>query len=307
MAVTQMLKLGTGEIRSRVQRRFTAPPPEVKPLAEELDLDALFGPPLEESSLHPEPPEFAELPDIDEETEVGDLTGPVASKEIFPANLLDVVVGLEHEKRIIRQVVLSENYRFHALMLGRPGSAKSLILDLLRDRVPDTRFVVGSQMRPAGLRDLLLDPAHPRVLLIEELDKADRDVQMALLSAMDGKVTQATAAQDGQREELSLQMHVIAAANDSRASRDSKGLILPLLDRFTVLRLAEYTAAERHRVMVNLLERRTFSHEEAEQIATLVAPASSSIREAERVGELWKEDPELARQHVARLSNHAAA
>ena len=283
------INLATGEIQGRIERSAHDEP--LPPISEDFDMPPAFA-----GVIGADGEELPRLPSLDADHELGDTFASTAEREAFPPNLLDVVVGLEHEKRVIRTVVTSQNYRLHVLMVGPPGSAKSLILDLLRQGLPDeSRIVVGNQATAPGMKHLLLDPDHPRLLLLEELDKAPKEAQESLLTAMDGKVTSATGAAGGQQEHLDLEVHVIAAANDT------KSIIAPLLQRFTVLHLRDYTQAERHEVMLKLLEQRmAFNAAEAKEIADLVAPVGT-IRDAEHVGGLWKEDPEVARDHAARL------
>lgn len=289
VALRGIINIATGEITGRLTRASIENEAPLPPISADFEMPESFRLAAGGEELPP-------MPALGEDRELGDTFDATPEREAFPPNLLDVVVGLEHEKRVIRTVVTSVNYRLHVLMVGPPGSAKSLILDLLRAGIPDeTRIVVGNQARAAGIKNLLLDQNHPRILLFEELDKAPREVQEALLTAMDGKVTNAIGTSGGQSEQLDLEVHIIAAANDIRL------IIAPLLQRFTVLQLRDYTEAERHEVMVKLLEKRMeFDAPEAKEIADLVAPVGT-IRDAEHVGGLWKEDPDLARDHAARL------
>jgi len=284
------INLATGEISGRLQRA-SADEQDMPTISEEFEMPPAFA-----GVAGSDGEDLPRLPSLDADHELGDTFASSAERESFPPNLLDVVVGLEHEKRVIRTVVTSQNYRLHVLMVGPPGSAKSLILDLVRQGLPDeARIVVGNQASAAGIKNLLLDQNHPRVLLFEELDKAPREVQEALLTSMDGVVTNAIGTAGGQAENLSLEVHIIAAANDIRA------IIAPLLQRFTVLHLRDYTPAERHEVMLKILEQRMdFTAPEAKEIADMVAPVGT-IRDAEHIGGLWKEDPEVARDHAARL------
>ena len=287
-----VVNIATGEVRGRIRRAGVADRADLPSFSEgleDLELPDTFRD-LATGEIEPR------LPLLDAEHELGDTFAPPEEREFFPKDLLDVVVGLDHEKRLIRSVVVSQNYRLHVLMVGPPGSAKSLILDLIRAGIPEqSRIVVGNQATAAGMKKLLLDAGHPRILLFEELDKAPREAQEAMLTAMDGIVTDTTGAPGGQRENLNLEVHIIAAANDL------KPLIAPLRDRFITLHLRDYTPAERHEVMEKVLEERMdFSPAEAKQIADLVAP-KGTIRDAEHIGALWKDDPEVARAHVERL------
>lgn len=284
-----IVNLATGEVHARIRRAGVADRADLPPFGEGIELPETFR---DYATGEIEP----RLPLLDASHELGDTLAATPERDLFPNDLLDVVVGLDHEKRVIKAIVTSQNYRLHALMVGPPGSAKSLILDLIRAGIPEeSRIVVGNQATAAGMKKLLLDPGHPRILLFEELDKAPREAQEAMLTAMDGIVTDTTGAPGGQHEDLNLEVHIIAAANDTRP------LIAPLLNRFVLLHLRDYTQAERREVMVKMLEKRMdFPADEAKQIADLVA-AKGTIRDAEHIGALWKDDPEVARAHVARL------
>lgn len=298
--VQQGGSLVRGHLRERAERND---PPVPTKLADSVDVDAIFAKyetgedestePARAALDGPLPP----LPELDDDTELGDSLGAARpSDRHFPPGLLDVVVGLDYEKRMVRQVVDSDNYRLHILMVGPPGSAKSLILDLLRNGIPDeSRIIVGAQATEVGMKKMLLAADHPRLLLFEELDKAPLQVENALLTAMDGKVTNAIGTPDGQREDLELQVHVIAAANSTARMSG------PLLDRFNIVHLPDYTEAERHQVMVGVLVKRlNLDSAAAKEIADLVAP-KGTIRDAERAGGIWKSDPELAKDYIARI------
>jgi hypothetical protein len=208
-----------------------------------------------------------------------------------PADLFDIIVGLDRAKWVSRLAV--EAAKPAAIgYVGPPGSAKTeFLLELAR--LPGARMVTGGATSRVGIEDMFLDGPPPRFLLYDELEKAPAADAAVLLSL----------AQDGS---LRVTKH--------RRTREWRGLVsifttcnrLPdreeLVDRFTWLRLAAYTEDEFHAVCFNYLTRREgLDHEQAGLLAALCAPLTRSVRRVRDIARLSGGDRKLASELVQTL------
>ena len=245
--------------------------------------------------------ELPPLPPLDE-TRLGHTIAPPTDAETevgVPDDIFAPVVGMEHEIRVLRRVIVSEP-PLHALIIGPPGTAKSLLLEEIR-RCPDTRYIVGRNMTSAGLIEMFVDSdSPPRILLIDEIEKSDPNTLATLLTVMDGKATRA--AHGKSAVERSVDVRIIAAGNSKARMPDA------LLNRFIELDLQPYTPAEREAVIVRFLEtRHGFDAEQSHEIATMVAEHGGDTRDAYQIAQIWRNDPELAKEMAGRLGRTGTA
>jgi len=81
-----------------------------------------------------------------------------------------------------------------------------------------------------------------------------------------------------------------------------------LLSRFLKLDLKPYTVDQRKAVITHFLQQRDgMTAAEAVEVADLVAPRSGDVRDAERIAEVRRTNPELAAKLAARLGTAAVA
>ncbi len=148
-------------------------------------------------------------------------------------------------------------------------------------------------MTAPGLRKVLTTE-RPRILVIEEIDDASTDAQAALLPLMSDALV--APAIHGATTVDRVEVRVIATANDAQR------LLPALRDRFTDLPMGDYSPEERRSVIEGfLIERDGMDPSEAAEIAGLIAPVSASVRDAERLADARREDPELGKQMAERL------
>ena len=251
-------------------------------------------PELPEGSL-----EFVPLPSLDD-ARLGDSLAAPETAVVAPENLFDVVVGMQYEKNVLRKCAESDRgIDSHVLIIGPPGSAKSLLLDELK-QLDGTHYVIGRTATSAGLIALFVDKEGnvrddaPRILLVDEIEKTDPGTLTTLHGIMDQHVTRAVGGKPAVDEPVDVR--VIAAGNSTKGIPDS------LLSRFWILELPAYTPAQRKEVIVETLtKRRGMTPEDANEIADLVVKHGGDLRDAGQVATRWQEDPELARDMASRL------
>jgi len=154
--------------------------------------------------------------------EVLHVNGPVTFQEI---------VGHDDIKQIFQKTILSKK-PVHLLLVGSPGSAKTMFLtEVMRHEKP-SYFIVGSNTTKAGLVNQLFE-RRPKFLLVDELEKMGMTDQTALLHLMETGIISET--KINKTRQMELTSWVFATAN----SCDK--VIEPLLSRFVVLQVPEYT------------------------------------------------------------------
>lgn len=203
----------------------------------------------------------------------------LVSEQGVPSDLFDAIEGYDDLKSFMKKVV-SLDEPFHVLLVGPPGTAKSLFL-MEVERLPGAKFVTAGTSTKAGIRELLVDD-EPRFLLIDEIEKIEDPKDLSvLLTLMESQ--RIIVAKHGSRVEKRFPCSVIAACNTTR------GLPRELLDRFQVFHLREYTREEFVRIVSNfLVKRRNVDPELARYIASRVSEYTLSVREAIRVAKVSK-------------------
>ncbi|HUY55342.1 MAG TPA: AAA family ATPase [Candidatus Nanopelagicaceae bacterium] len=200
---------------------------------------------------------------------------------VLPADAFDVIVGHEMVKQLVRRA-LSAPRPVHVLLTGPPGTAKTLFLADVA-QIPGARYALGSSTTKAGLLDYLLAQPNCRVLVIDELDKANVADLSALLSIMETGLL--SRLQHGRAEHERRQVWVIAGAN--RIDR----MPAELLSRFAVRQIPEYTAADFQQVVRKVLVRReSVDPELAGEIASRLAGYTTDVRTAVRAARLCQSD-----------------
>ena len=202
----------------------------------------------------------------------------LSHEEMVVAPNFEDVVGYGDIKQLISESV-ELGARVHYLLLGPPGSAKTLFL-LGVERLSGSTYVLGSRMSRSGLSGFLMD-SRPRFLLVDEVDKLPpRDLAPLLSLCESGRVIEVL---NRKRREVFMGTIVFAAANSI------KRLPPELLSRFQVLEFPEYTRDEFVEVCRRVLVRREgLSLLEAGQVAVRVLDElkSKDVRLAVRLARL---------------------
>lgn len=105
----------------------------------------------------------------------------------------------------------------------------------------ESLFVVGSNTTKAGLLNCLFE-ARPKFLLVDELEKMNYQDQISLLHLMETGIISETKV--NKTREIQLTSWVFASANTCEK------ITQPLLSRFIVLQIQEYTFEEFKEIVV---------------------------------------------------------
>lgn len=174
-----------------------------------------------------------------EETEAFQIT----AAEVMQA--MDMIVGYEDIKTQIANIV-EQKKQAHLLFHGPPASAKSVILESLRGIIPNSMLAFGSRTSAAGISDQLFE-LKPSFLLLDELDKVDRNSFSVLLGLMQsGEVIET---KSRKTRGVILSTTVMAAANNIEK------LTPELISRFIPLYFKRYTRQQFIDVTVGYLAR----------------------------------------------------
>lgn len=205
----------------------------------------------------------------------------IESDEV-PIDLFEDVVGYEDVKQLFLDTLYGEKEnRVHFMMIGPPASAKSLFLFCL-ERLPKTKYVLGSRTSKAGLAEYLIENS-PRYLLVDEIDKMDMQDYAVLLSLCEaGRVTETL---HGKTRDICLDTTVFAACNRL------KGIPEEVISRFQKLHFPTYTQQEYTEIVTHVLTRRSVDLDLALHIAEKVYfdLGSKDVRQALRVAKLAKD------------------
>jgi len=129
----------------------------------------------------------------------------------------------------------------HILLVGPPGSAKTMFLTEIMRHHNAAYFVVGSNTTKAGLLNQLFERG-PKFLLVDELEKMSITDQTSLLHLMETGIISET--KINKTRQMKLTSWVFATANSSEK------IIEPLLSRFVILEVPEYTFEEFREISV---------------------------------------------------------
>jgi MoxR-like ATPase len=199
----------------------------------------------------------------------------------------ETIVGHNDIKLILNKAILSER-PIHVLLMGRPGSSKTMFLTEIMRSLNNSYFTVGSNTTKAGLVKQLFKK-EPKYLLIDELDKMSGNDQVSLLHLMETGIISETKVKE--TRQLELVSWVFASAN-------SPGRIVdPLLSRFVVLEVLDYTFEEFTDIAISRLAKEKVNREMATVIAEKVwyELGSRDIRDVVKVARLVNNQDDISR------------
>jgi holliday junction DNA helicase RuvB len=188
------------------------------------------------------------------------------------------IVGQNDIKQIFAKAILSKR-PVHILLVGSPGSAKTMFLTEIMRQYKESYFIVGSNTTKAGLLNQLFE-RRPKFLLIDELEKMSVTDQTSLLHLMETGIISET--KINKTRQMELTSWVFATANSCQK------IIEPLLSRFLMLEIPEYTFEEFREIAVSRLAIENVDKYFAGTIAEKVWNElhSSDIRDVVKIGRL---------------------
>src|ERR671931_1106303 len=162
-------------------------------------------------------------------------------------NVFSNIEGLDDIKEMILRALESPE-RAHTLLIGPPACAKSLFMlqieKFLRSKV---YFAEGASTTKAGIQRFIAENPHKEVIIIDEIDKMPMKDQEGLLTMMErGEFTSTKV-----RNTKTVKANMVIFATSNSTERLSK----PLLSRFTVYEIPEYTYEEFEAISVRTLKK----------------------------------------------------
>src|SRR5689334_6668019 len=157
------------------------------------------------------------------------------------------IEGLDDIKEMLLRA-LESHERAHTLLVGPPASAKSLfMLQIEKFLGSKVYFAEGASTTKAGLQKFVAENQDKDIIIIDEIDKMPIKDQEGLLTMMErGSFTSTKA-----RNTKNVKANVVIFATSNSTERLSK----PLLSRFTVFEIPEYTYPEFEAISVRIIKK----------------------------------------------------
>ena len=181
--------------------------------------------------------------------------------------------------------------RAHTLLTGPPGSAKSLfMLQIEKYMSARVYFAEGASTTKAGLQRFIAENQHKEIIIIDEIDKMPIKDQESLLTMMErGNFTSTKV-----RNTKIIKANMVIFATSNGTERLSK----PLLSRFTVFEIPEYTYEEFEGIALRIVKK--LPQNTVIQIASSVWKAGSrDIRDVLKIAKLC--NPADGEEDITRL------
>jgi holliday junction DNA helicase RuvB len=177
------------------------------------------------------------------------------------------------------------------LLTGRPASAKSLfMLEIEKYMSSKVYFAEGAATTKAGLQKFVAENQDKEVIIIDEIDKMPMKDQEGLLTMMERAAFTSTKV----RNTKTVKANVVIFATSNSTKRLSK----PLLSRFTVFEIPEYSYPEFEAISVRIIKR--LPQNTIIQIASSVWKAGSrDIRDVLKIAKLC--NPSDTEEDINRL------
>ncbi|MDN5845503.1 MAG: hypothetical protein L0H53_04420 [Candidatus Nitrosocosmicus sp.] len=207
------------------------------------------------------------------------------------------IVGYDDIKKIFNYA-FNSSLPVHILLVGPPGSAKTLFL-MECMKLSRSYFTLGSHSTKAGMLDYLFNN-RPKNLIIDEIEYMAIKDQAALLSLMETGILSETKYEKTRKS--IMRTWVFASCNDE------KKLLTPLLSRFFVLYFKKYDYATFEKIANHILANECNTDLE---VSTLIAQLvwnklkSRDIRDCIKIGRICnnKEDVYMIVKTLIRYDN----
>jgi len=157
------------------------------------------------------------------------------------------IEGLDDIKEMLLRALESPE-RAHTLLMGPPACAKSLfMLQIEKYLSSKVYFAEGASTTKAGLQRFIAENQHKEVIIIDEIDKMAMKDQEGLLTMMERAAFTSTKV----RNTRTVGANVVIFATSNSKERLSK----PLLSRFNVLEIPEYSYPEFEAISVRIIKK----------------------------------------------------
>ncbi len=157
------------------------------------------------------------------------------------------IEGLDDIKEMMLRALESPE-RAHTLLTGPPACAKSLFM-LQIEKYMSSRvyFAEGASTTKAGLQKFIAENQDKEIIIIDEIDKMPMKDQEGLLTMMErGNFTSTKV-----RNTKTVKANIVIFATSNSIERLSK----PLLSRFTVFQIPEYSYPEFEAISVRIIKK----------------------------------------------------
>jgi MoxR-like ATPase len=181
--------------------------------------------------------------------------------------------------------------RAHTLLIGPPACAKSLfMLQIEKYMSSKVYFAEGAATTKAGLQRFIAENQHKEIIILDEIDKMPMKDQEGLLTIMErGEFTSTKV-----RNTQTVKANVAIFATSNSIDRLSK----PLLSRFTVFEMPEYSYPEFEAISVRMIKK--LPQSVVIQIASSVwKMGSRDIRDVLKIAKLC--NPSDGEEDISRL------
>jgi Holliday junction DNA helicase RuvB len=200
------------------------------------------------------------------------------------------IEGLDDIKEMMLRSIESPQ-RAHTLLTGPPASAKSLfMLQIEKYMQSKVYFAEGASTSKAGIQKFISENQNKEIIIIDEIDKMPLQHQEGLLTMMERGEFVSTKV----RNTKTVRANIVIFATSNSTERLSK----PLLSRFTVLEIPEYSYPEFEAISVRLIKK--LPQNAVIQIASSMWKAGSrDIRDVLKIAKLC--NPADTEDDIARL------
>jgi MoxR-like ATPase len=205
-------------------------------------------------------------------------------------NTFSNIEGLDDIKEMMLRAIESPE-RAHTLLIGPPACAKSLfMLEIEKGMQFEAYFTEGAATTKAGLQKFIAENPHKEIMIIDEIDKMPIQHQEGLLTMMERGGFTTTKVRNTQT--VKANMAIFATSNSTE--RLSK----PLLSRFAVFEIPEYTYEEFEAISFRIIKK--LPQNTIMQIASSVwKTGSRDIRDVLKIAKLC--NPTDTEQDINRL------